>query len=63
VFNGEHNPYRSVYETTGFAAHGFVQRWRAGDIEDAAEDSSRLIEALSLREALDRAGIGEKVLA
>lgn len=57
----EHQHSR-FYETVGFTAHGFVQRWRDGGVEDTPENSSLLIEALSLREALDRAGIGEKVL-
>jgi excisionase family DNA binding protein len=55
--------HRRFYDTTGFTAHGFVKRWKDGAVEDTAANSSLLIEALSLREALDRAGIGEKVLA
>jgi excisionase family DNA binding protein len=54
---------QGFYERTGYSAHQFVERWRAGDIDDSAENASVLIEALSLREALDRAGIGDRVPA
>jgi hypothetical protein len=53
----------SFYNRTGFPAHDFAERWRRGEIEDNSENASLLIEALSIREALDRAGIGNKVLA
>jgi excisionase family DNA binding protein len=51
------------YERTGFSAHQFAERWRRGEVDDTPENSSLMIEALSLREALDRAGIGDRVLA
>ena len=53
----------SFYNRTGFPAHDFAERWRRGEIEDTSENASLLIEALSIREALDRAGIGNEVLA
>jgi excisionase family DNA binding protein len=54
---------QGFYERTGFSAHQFAERWRAGRVEDTTENASLLIEALSLREALDRAGIGDRVVA
>jgi hypothetical protein len=54
---------QAFYERTGYSAHQFVERWRPGDIKDSAENASVVIEALGLREALDRAGIGDRLLA
>ena len=50
-------------DNTGFTPHGFVERWKKGEVEDTAANSSLVMEALSLREALDRAGIGDRILA
>lgn len=54
---------QSFYERTGRSAHQFAKHWRENEIEDTAENASLLVEALSLREALDRVGIGDRVLA
>ncbi|MGD0712794.1 MAG: helix-turn-helix domain-containing protein [Gaiellaceae bacterium] len=54
---------QSFHERTGRSAHQFAKHWRENEIEDTAENASFLIEALALREALDRAGIGDRVLA
>jgi excisionase family DNA binding protein len=44
------------HERVGSSAHDFVERWRAGEIADTSETASLLVEALSLRDALDRVG-------
>jgi excisionase family DNA binding protein len=54
---------QSFYERAGCSAHQFAEQWRQGRVDDTPETASLLIEALSLREALDRAGIGDRVLA
>jgi excisionase family DNA binding protein len=54
---------QSFRERTGRSAHQFAKYWRENEIEDTAENASLLVEALSLREALDRVGIGDRVLA
>jgi excisionase family DNA binding protein len=54
---------QSFYERTGYSPYEFARRWKAGDAEDTPENASLLIEALSIREALTRAGIGDRVLA
>lgn len=54
---------QSFYERTGYSSYEFAERWKAGDVEDTRENASLLIEALSIREALTRAGIGDRVLA
>ena len=50
-------------ERTGYSSYEFASAWKAGKIEDTAETASLLIEALSTREALTRAGVGDRVLA
>jgi hypothetical protein len=42
--------------------YDFVERWRSRQIEDTPETADLLIEALSLRGALDRAGVANLVL-
>lgn len=54
---------QSFYEQTGYSSYEFADRWKSGKIEDSSENTSLLIEALSIREALTRAGIGDRVLA
>lgn len=54
---------QSIYERTGYSSYEFAERWKAGDIEDTPENASLLIEALSIREALTRAGVGDRLLA
>jgi excisionase family DNA binding protein len=48
---------------TGYSAYEYASAWKAGKIADTAETSSLLIEALALREALTRAGVGDKQFA
>ena len=50
-------------DRTGYSAYEFTAAWKAGKIEDTAETASQLIEALSIREALTRAGVGDRVFA
>ena len=52
----------SFSERTGFSAYEFASRWKNGDIKDNSENASLLIEALSIREALTRAGVGDRTL-
>lgn len=54
---------QSFYERTGHSSYEFAERWKAGDVGDTPENASLLIEALSIREALTRAGVGDRVLA
>jgi len=54
---------QSFYERTGYSSYEFAERWKAGDVEDTSENASLLIEAVSIREALTRAGVGDRVLA
>lgn len=54
---------QGFYERTGFSSYEFAERWKAGDVEDTPENASLLIEALSIRQALTRAGVGDRVLA
>ncbi len=49
-------------ERTGFSAYEFAELWKKGQVEDNSENASRLIEALSIREALTRAGVGDRML-
>jgi excisionase family DNA binding protein len=51
------------HERTGYSSYEFAERWKAGDVEDTPENASLLIEALSIREALTSAGVGDRVLA
>jgi excisionase family DNA binding protein len=53
---------QSFYERARYSSYEFVERWKAGGFEDTPENASLLIEALSIREALTRAGIGDRVL-
>jgi excisionase family DNA binding protein len=53
---------QSFYERTGYSSYQFAERWKTGDVEDTPENASLLIEALSIREALTRAGVGDPVL-
>jgi excisionase family DNA binding protein len=50
-------------ERAGCSVHEFVDRWRAKDIEDTPETADLLIDALSLRSALDRTAVGDAVFA
>jgi excisionase family DNA binding protein len=50
-------------DRTGYSAYEFTSAWKAGKIPDSAETASLLIEALAIREALTRAGVGDKLLA
>jgi excisionase family DNA binding protein len=54
---------QSFYERTGYSSYEFAERWKAGNVEDTSENASLLIEAVSIREALTRAGVGDRVLA
>jgi excisionase family DNA binding protein len=54
---------REFYGRGGCSAHQYAERWRSGQIEDTPENADLAIEALALRAALDRAGIGDSVLA
>jgi excisionase family DNA binding protein len=54
---------QGFYERTGYSSYEFAERWKAGDVEDTPETASLLIEALSIREALTRSGVGDRVLA
>ncbi len=54
---------QSFCERTRYSSYEFAERWKAGDVEDTPENASLLIEALSIREALTRAGVGDRVLA
>ena len=54
---------QSFYERTGYSSYEFAERWKAGDVGDTPENASLLIEALSIREALTRAGVGDRILA
>ena len=53
----------SFSKRVGCSAHQFVDQWRDRKIEDTPEMTDLAIEALSLQRALDRAGIGDRVLA
>lgn len=53
---------QSFRERTGFSAYEFAEQWKKGRIEDSSENASLLIEALSIREALTRAGVGDRIL-
>lgn len=54
---------QSFYERTGYSSYEFAKRWKGGDVEDTSDNASLLIEALSVREALTRAGVGDRILA
>jgi excisionase family DNA binding protein len=51
------------HDRTGYSAYEFASAWKAGKISDTAETASQLIEALAIREALTRAGVGDKLFA
>lgn len=53
---------QQFYERTGYSSYEFAKRWKAGDVEDTSDNASVLIEALSIREALTRAGVGDRIL-
>lgn len=53
---------QSFFEQTGYSSYEFAERWKTGDVDDTSENASLLIEAVSIREALTRAGVGDRVL-
>lgn len=53
----------SFRERAGCPPREFVDRWRSRQIPDTPETADLAIEALGLRNALDRLGISEAVLA
>lgn len=48
---------RAFEQRTGRDAFGFVRAWRKGEVEDTAANADLAIEALSLRSALQEAGL------
>lgn len=50
-------------ERVGHSPHQFVERWRNRQVDDTAETTNTMIEALTLQKALDAAGIGDRILA
>jgi excisionase family DNA binding protein len=53
----------SFEERAGHSPREFVELWRSGTIPDSTQTADLAIEALSLRNALDRAGIRDALPA